>query len=143
MIRNRPMRHTLSAALVAVVALLTSSCSDSPGTVKGIVTLNKQPLKSGLITFESQVGNKDAFWAAIRDGAYETGSIPSGPCKVTVIHSAVAAKPEEEVGGNDLVPTRNPGARSDSEVPEKYHRSDTSGLEYSVKPGENKYDVNL
>lgn len=142
MTRIRSLRRTLPAALVAA-ALLTRSGSDSPGTVTGKVTLNQKPLKSGLITFESEVGNKDAFSAAIRDGVYATGPIPSGPCQVTVIHSAVPAKPSEEVGGNDLGPPHKPGARSAPEVPEKDHRSDTSGLDYTVKPRENTHDVEL
>lgn len=135
------LRRAAPVAAVALAALLSASCKPATGTVKGTITVNGKPLPSGLITFESEVGNKDAYSAAIQDGAYETDQIPTGPCKISIIHSAVPRP--EAVGGNDLVPGRKPGAKAAIEVPDKYGRSDTSGLTITVKEGVNTFDKDL
>lgn len=136
------LRRVASFALVVAAAALSASCTGGgTGTVKGKITVNGQPLPRGLITFESEVGNRDAFAAAIVDGEYETGPIPAGPCKVTVIHSDFAQPSAPE--GNDLIPTRTAKDQPGLTVPDKYHQADTSGLTFTVKPGENTYDQDL
>ena len=138
----RRLRRIAAFAAVAAAAVLSASCTGGGnGTVSGRITLNGQPLKDGLITFESQVGSMNAYSAAIRDGIYETEPIPAGLCKVTVIHSAVPRP--TETGGNDLVPVRTPKQGPGQVVPDKYHKSDTSGLTFTVKAGANTYDQDL
>lgn len=134
------LRRAAPVATVALAALLSASCSSGVGTVKGTVTVGGKPLPNGLITFESEVGNKDPFSAAIADGAYETGPIPAGPCKITITHAAMA---RPAVGGNDLTPARAARGKSAIEVPAKYARSDTSGLTFTVKSGANTFDKDL
>lgn len=135
------LRRAAGFAAVALTAVLSASCGGGSSKVSGRITVNGQPLPDGLITFESDVGNRDAFSAAIKDGIYETGEIPAGPCKVTVIHSAV---PRPTVtGGNDLVPVRSAKDGPGITVPVKYHKSETSGLTYTVKSGANTYDQDL
>jgi hypothetical protein len=137
------LHRALPVALAALAAVLSAGCTGGgTGTVKGKITVNGNPLPSGLITFESQTGKKNAYAAAIRDGMYETDQIPSGPCKITVVHSAI---PAPESGGNDLLAGRKGGARVAGvvEVPRKYHSSDTSGLELEVKAGANTFDKDL
>jgi hypothetical protein len=121
----------------ALVAFALTGCAPASGIVQGKITVNGSPLQAGLITFQSEVGNHDAFSAAIQDGHYETGPIPTGPCKVTVVHSSVA-KPA--AGGSDLNRVRAAGAIT---VPEKYGRADTSGITVTVKPGGNTFDRDL
>ena len=136
------LRRAASLAAVAAAAVLSASCTGGgTGVVSGRITVNGQPLPDGLITFESEVGNKNAYAAAIRQGVYETEPIPAGPCKVTVIHSAVPRP--AETGGNDLVPVRKAKDGPGITVPDKYHRSDTSGLTFTVKSGANTYDQDL
>lgn len=127
-----PIRRTF-----ALVAVTLAGCAPATGTVSGTITINGKPLTAGQITFQSEVGNHDAFSAPITDGHYETGPIPAGPCKVTVIHSSVA-KPA--ASGNDLVQAR--GSRSIA-VPDKYGRADSSGLTFTVKSGANTFDRDL
>jgi hypothetical protein len=140
-----PLRRFAPALALAATCFFATGCSESTGTVSGTITVNGKPLPAGLITFESQVGKHDAFSAAIKDGKYETAPIPAGDCKITVIHSTVAG-PGGSGGGNDLAPPK-PGAGGKTgpaiEVPSKYQRSDTSGLEFKVKSGPNTFDKDL
>jgi hypothetical protein len=137
---RRLYRVTACAALLAGTVLSASCTGSATGTVKGKITVNGQPLPDGLITFESEVGNKDPFSAAVKDGAYETGPIPVGLCKVSVIQNKV---PRPAAPGNDLVPVANPRDRAAVTVPPKYGRSDTSGLTFDVKAGPNTFDKDL
>lgn len=128
---------TLLRRAFALATVFLAGCAPATGTVQGKITVNGTPLTAGLITFHSEVGNHDAFSAPVKDGRYETGAIPAGPCKVTVIHSSVA-KPA--AGGSDLGRARTAGA---VEVPEKYGRADTSGLTFTIKLGANTFDRDL
>ena len=121
----------------ALATVFLAGCSPATGTVQGKITVNGTPLAAGLITFQSEVGNHDAFSAPVKDGRYETGPTPAGPCKVTVIHSSVV---RPAARGSDLGRTRTAGV---VEVPEKYGRADTSGLTFSIKPGANTFDRDL
>jgi hypothetical protein len=127
-----PLRRAFALATVFLVG-----CAPATGTVQGKITVNGTPLPAGLITFQSEVGNHDALSAPVKDGRYETGPIPVGPCKVTVIHSSVA---RPAAGGSDLGRARTAGV---VEVPEKYGRADTSGLTLTIKSGANMFDRNL
>ena len=134
------VRRAAPLALVALAALAAGCGPHASGTVEGKITVHGKPLPAGLITFESEVGNRDAYSAQIQDGAFKTGPIPAGPCKITVINSTASGPPP--VGGNDLSPTRAPRAGV-VEVPVKYGRSDTSGLTFTVKEGTNTFDQDL
>jgi hypothetical protein len=121
----------------ALATVFLAGCAPATGTVQGKITVNGKPLPAGLITFHSEVGNHEVFSAPVKDGRYETGPIPAGPCKVTVIHSSVA-KPA--AGGSDLGRARTAGV---VKVPEKYGRGDTSGLTFAIKSGANTFDRDL
>src|SRR2546423_1656505 len=102
---SRPLRLVPLAALAAALAL--AGCgSGGTGVVSGKVTVNGKPLKKGLITFSSEVGNRDPYSARIVYGAYQTGEIPCGPAKVTIYPAQInpAELPEEVKGGGDRVP---------------------------------------
>ena len=135
---------------VAAVLAAAAGCGPPPtGTVSGVVKAGGQPVASGLITFESEVGKRDVFSAAIIDGKYATDEIPVGPTKVSVINRQgnPAAPPPKETKlmagqGSDLAPPpkqRGPAG----EVPAKYSSSDTSGLTYDVTKGPNTKDYDL
>lgn len=137
----RRLRRAAAFAAVAAAALLSASCGGGgTGTVTGKITVNGQPLPNGLITFLSEVGNQDPFPAYIKDGLYETGQIPAGPCKVTISHSDFTRPSAPE---NDLVPPPAARAGGAGTVPDKYASADTSGLTFTVKAGPNTYDQDL
>jgi hypothetical protein len=136
-------------AAVAALAALTAGCGPPPtGTVSGTVKVNGQPVANGTITFESEVGTRDVFSAAVIDGKYATDPIPVGPTKVSVVNRQPnpAAPPPKEgklMAGQsgDLTAPARPAAAGG--VPTKYNSSATSGLTYEVTKGENKKDFDL
>ena len=84
----RSLRRSAPLAALAAAVLALAGCgSGGTGVVAGKVTVNGKPLKKGLITFSSEVGNRDAFSAAIKDGLYKTGEIPCGLAKVTALNA--------------------------------------------------------
>jgi hypothetical protein len=144
------VRRILRSAPVIAVALATlagTSCTTQTGTVKGIITVGGKALPSGLITFQSEVGNHDVFSAKITDGAYETSAVPCGPAKISIIHSMLeSGQAHVEAGGNDLVPEAPRKAAAGPAkllVPAKYHSPETSQLSTTIKPGVNTFDQDL
>jgi hypothetical protein len=134
---------------LALASLSAAGCVPPPtGTVSGIVkTSDGKPLPKGLITFLSEVGNRDVFNAVIVNGKYLTSEVPAGPAKVVIVPDlarsvGTGVSPNQE--GNDLVPRRNPADEKKlAEVPAKYQNADTSGLHVIVQTGENTFDVDL
>lgn len=141
-------------AVVAAAAWLTAGCGPpATGKVTGTVTAGGQPVKNGTITFSHTEGNRDVFSAAVKDGKYETGDIPVGLTKVSVVarmgnpaESGPAAKPAEGIGAGlgpaDGRPPPKAGLRT-AEIPAKYNDPGTSGLTYEVVKGPNKKDFDL
>jgi hypothetical protein len=145
-------RNSARAAAVGTLALAISSLagcgSGGTGVVAGKVTVGGQPLKEGLVTFSSEVGNRDVYNAAIRDGEYRTDPIPCGLAKITVYPPYPGPRmTAEEKAGGDRVRTGPPKGRGGKDegpvVDPKYGNTETSGLSYTVKPGEQRHDVEL
>lgn len=137
-------------ALWAAAVFAAAGCGPPPtGTVSGVVKVGGQPVASGLITFESEVGKRDVFSAAVIDGKYATDPIPVGPTKVSVVtrqgNPAAAPAPKEGklMAGQSGDLTAPPRAAAAGGVPTKYNSSATSGLTYDVTAGENKKDFDL
>lgn len=127
------------------LAALAAGCGAPPaGTVTGTVKVDGRPVPNGLITFSSEVGTRDSFPAAIRDGKYTTGAIPAGAAKVTVISRGGSPAEAKEAGGGDLVPPpKKGGGKKDGSVPARYGAVATSGLAHDVTAGEQKKDFDL
>jgi hypothetical protein len=126
--------------------LLAAGCANAgKGTVKGKITVKGKALPRGLITFESQVGRRDSYSAAIINGDYETVEIPAGLAKISIVPSLISVTegPPAEAKGGDLHPPVHAKKAEKIEVPEKYHLSTTSSLEMTIKPGENYFNQDL
>jgi hypothetical protein len=138
--------HGLAACLL-VFALLGAGCGGprGKGTVSGKITVGGKPLSKGLITFLSQVGNKDSYNAAIVNGEYQTGEIPVGPATIVILPAMRASPntPPEEAKSGDLIPQGKPGGSKTMDVPEKYHSANTSALQTTIKPGVNDFSTDL
>src|SRR5262245_15978806 len=141
------MRRLAVLVVFAPVALAGTSCTTQTGTVQGTITVGGKALPSGLITFQSEVGNHDVFSAKITNGSYETSAIPCGPAKISIIHSMVeTSQAHVEAGGNDLVPGSPRKAAAGPtriQVPSRFHSPDTSQLSITIKPGVNTFDQDL
>lgn len=146
---RRSLRSLLFLALASVSAAGCGGVGGGPtGTVSGkVMTSDGKPLAKGLITFLSEVGNKDVFNAAIVNGKYLTSEMPAGSAKVVITpdlgkSGGQGVSPNKE--GNDLAPRPNPAdGNKQIEVPAKYQNADTSGLQFTVQSGENTFDVKL
>jgi hypothetical protein len=140
-----PARLAACGALLAAVALLPGCGRTDFGTVSGKVTVNGRPVRAGLITFQSGVGNRDVYTAAIRDGEYRTDEIPIGPTQVAVVPAldAPPGGPPPESTAGDLRPAPRRGSRTDAGIADRYQNLDTSGLAFEVQRGENTFSPDL
>ena len=136
-----------SRLTVVMVLLAAAGCGDASGNVSGRVSFNGSPLPSGKVTFLCEGGSKPVFTANIRDGRYEIKGVPVGAVKITV----ATYKPSQPVA---RPPGFGPTSRPDSEaapkepeqyveIPPRYGLADGSNLTYSVKPGEQEFDIPL
>jgi hypothetical protein len=107
------------------------------------VTVGGQPVANGLITFSSDVGKRDSFSAAVRDGKYTTGPIPVGPTRVTVVTRGANPAAAGNEGGSDVAPPARKAAKKEATVAPRYAATDTSGLGHDVAPGENVKNFDL
>ena len=105
--------------------------------VAGRVTIGGEPVTTGGIEFEDRAAGISAGTALNADGSYEIRrlgkrGLPPGDYRVAV---RPLPRPSDEgrlVGDGRPVP--RPSA---SAIPEKYHRTETSGLKITVVGGDN------
>src|SRR5262245_22811185 len=86
------LRRSLAAVVLA--AGLVAGCTPSgakSGTVTGLVTLDGQPLKSGLIRFVPTDGKTPTADAPITDGRY-SALVPLGEKRVEISSGKVVGK---------------------------------------------------
>lgn len=118
-----------------VLTLASAGCGGDWGTVSGTVTLDKVPLKGGMITFHPATpGDGTTAYGEIHDGAYtirtgQKSGLKIGLCRVTVSASTI---PRE--GTNEAAKLL---------TPVKYSRPETSKLEADVKAGSNVFPFDL
>jgi hypothetical protein len=126
------------AAAVSLMTLLAAGCEEAgTGSVRGTITVAGRPLPRGSITFLPAAGDRDPVTAAVIDGVYDTGPMPTGPARITIMHSTHAPA----AAGGDRTSPRLPADAP--RVPAKYHSPDTSGLSLPVKPGANTFDYDV
>jgi hypothetical protein len=107
--------------------------------VSGKVTLDGQPVGPGAVVFAPVDGQSNPADGAIQlDGSYflktsrEVGLKP-GDYKASV---SVFDQPEVRPGERSMTPAK-------LVTPQKYADTETSGLQYTVEPGENTIDIEL
>ncbi len=118
-----------------VFSLAGAGCGGDWGTVSGTVTLDKVPLKEGMIAFHPTTpGEGVTAYGEIRDDAYtirtgQKSGLKIGHCRVTVSATTI---PKE--GTNEVARML---------TPVKYSRPETSKLEADVKAGSNVFPFEL
>lgn len=142
--RDGWLQAAFSGALCLAILLL-AGCGKPSGskgaTVEGKVTINGVSATTGQVSFT--VGSSSVSGQIQPDGTYRALDVPVGDAKVTVsaptgpkMDSKMAAKMKED--------TAMPGAGASAvPIPAKYGKAETSGLTFSVKAGDNKYDIEL
>jgi hypothetical protein len=138
-------RNVGAAALLAALALGICGCGGT-GRVSGTVTRNGQPVRSGVITFVGKDGNGTTLAFIKKDGTYTTANVPVGDASVILVNAVEepdfagpatasrAAKPSDKPAAPTKLPTV---------IPEKFGKPQTSGLTLTVRPGDNRYDIDV
>lgn len=132
----RSRRDAIRYCLIGLsTCLLGCGSHEKPrdyGKVKGTVTYQGKPLDHGRVIFQHIEG--PASDARINpDGTYELNAAV-GETRVAVD----CRGPDIQLGGmrKELIP-------GTSLIPEKFASNDTSGLKYTIIPGEDTFDIKL
>ena len=143
-IRSAPARRLFSrAALVAaLVTLLTLGCGGR-GDVSGKVTYNGKPLVFGTVQFEAS--DKTIKQANIEpDGSYSIPGVPVGEAKVAVSSDNPRSSAFQPLQREGLPPPKPmPEVVGWFPIPTKYQDLSNPKLTYTVKGGNNTYDIDL
>lgn len=132
------VRKAVVAFCLAACCAVLVGCAKKPerGAVSGTVTLDGQPLKSGLIRFLPADGQTATADAQIADGKY-TATVPPGDKKVTINSNKVTGKKEVYPGA-----VNGPTVDTVVEIlPERYHVR--TELTYTVTAGAQEKDFPL
>lgn len=141
------MRGVRSCPAVALLAvLLIVGCGGGPASVAGKVTSGGKPVVRGSVVFLTAANQ--AVSAEIQpDGSYQISEMPAGPVKVAV------SSPEQPGASNEKGGRVMPGARREKAsagpttgwfpIPGKYSDPDNSGLNTTLNPGANIYDIKV
>jgi hypothetical protein len=136
-------------AILSLSALvLIAGCGKSSGNVSGKVTLDGQPLKGGgTVTFQGSKGGVSGTISP--EGSYTISNVPPGEVKITLAPGmatgAVASATPGDPGKMQPPKTLAPPAPvlPHGNIPEKYTKPETSGLTYTVKSGNQTFDIPL
>ena len=137
----RSLRPTLSIlstlALTVFSTGLLAGCSEDSeaATAKGTVTLDGQPLTSGLIKFEPTGGGTQAGLARITENGTWTARVSRSLVGLVPGDYTVTVESTGEVAAGADADAMSEGPVS--LVPNKYTNSETSPLTLKIEPGEN------
>jgi len=128
------------ARSMLLVAIVLAGCSPSyqkeTAPVRGTVTLDGKPISAGGVSFRPVAG-RGAGGQISADGGYTLGTYSKTDGAIVGKHKVAISPPEygEEV-------TNLPAGSV--KIPQRYHNSESSGLEVEVKPDqENVIDLKL
>jgi hypothetical protein len=131
--------------LLGMAAAATIGCEKQEplGQVEGRVTLDGRPVTDAAVVFENREAGVSVTAELDADGryrveTYDRDGLPPGTYQVAVRpgtaytgEAPLAAEPGPGSGGGN------------ADVPEKYRRTDTSGLSAEVELGKNELDFEL
>lgn len=133
-----------AASLVSLFFLFTvAGCAPATGKVKGRVKLVNKYLTAGTVGFVAK-GGRVAVGQIDADGNYEIPDAPAGEVKISV--QVPSALPGATVKPPPGIPDTRPkggAAKPIVPIPAKYGNPETSGLTYTVQPGEQTHDITL
>ncbi len=136
-------RRRWPCLLVGLLTSLAAGCPASherPYPVHGVVSLDGNPLRGGLVGFEpSSPGPSNSCYGA-------EGAIGSDGSYRLTMHTANESANDGALPGlyrAVVLPGEDPSAQSSNAIPSKYCSLAGSGLEFEVKPGDNLIDIPL
>jgi hypothetical protein len=129
---------------IAIIGLFAAGCGKPKGNVKGKVYYKDKALTGGTVTVW---GDKAARSATIQeDGSYQIKAMPEGPAKVTVSTPAVSLASKDQakqVGSKGDIKVVAGSSASIVPVPPEYGDKDRTKENYTVKAGDQEYDIRL
>ncbi len=159
--------------VVSSIAWTAVGCGPSTGKVSGTVSVGGKPVPAGLITFRPDDPAANTVSAELdREGRFSI-ELPVGPCRVALdnreyqprpkagagVPSGIALSPEvmaklrqssaASTPPPEIDPTKTADAPPPREsglyipLPEKYYQVESSGLTFTVEPGEKTQDFKL
>jgi hypothetical protein len=134
---NRMKPRIVWPGVVCAVLLAASGCSSDPGkgTVSGTVTLDGQPLASGLIRFVPVDGQTPTAEATITDGEF-SAEVPIGEKRISISAPKVVGKrPAYQTPNSPMIEI------VEELLPARYNM--TSELKLNVKGGRQTEDFKL
>jgi hypothetical protein len=143
-------RACLFSSLAVLLTLALGGCgSRNTGSISGTVSYKGQPLGNGSVVFVGKEGKGDSSPIGA-DGSYQVNRAPVGQVKITVetvppapTAGAIPMAGKITPSGGPEMP-KSPGAAGKYvKIPDKYKDAAQSTLTYEVKPGSQKYDINL
>ncbi len=160
--RRLQRNSTIALLVLAGVLYVSAGCSSRQrAVVKGEVVFFDKKLTTGTVSFETQDGKRIGTGNIDFNGHYTVNDAPVGPCTVTVRVPRVPTTPlgqkmiAPKAPGN-MPPMRPPGGEDSGDsgvslidptkivtIPGKYAKAETSGLTFTVAPGENTFDITL
>lgn len=140
--RSVGCRRFWAASLLVLVA---AGCG-KPSRVTGSVTLDGVPLPAGRVTFLCDGGRRPAVSSSISmNGTYEMPDLPVGRARVSVETFKPQPRPEPSVdpttGTDHSIGWEDTGPYVP--IPARYGSPKTSGIEYTIIPGRQTFDITL
>lgn len=137
----RCRRRWLAAVSIAI-AIGCGEVSNQPTTepVSGKVSYKGQPVTKGTVTFQS-ADNRIATGQIQPDGTYSLGTFAERDGAIAGRHKVMIIAND---GDTNLMPGSSPGYKPPKDlVPQKYQKTETSGLEATVAKGKNDIPFDL
>lgn len=130
---------------ICLLALCAVGCTEHV-RVTGTVTFDDKSLPAGRVTFLCDGGQRPAISSPISaDGAYEISDPPIGRARVSV--ETFQPQPRPESGVDPQTGIDNSIGWEDTgpyvPIPKRYGSPKTSGIECTIKPGEQTFDIRL
>lgn len=133
------LKHRLLAVLLGVAAMSAVGCGggqyDNLGEVSGTITLDGEPLKHAVITFQP-TGGRPAYGKTGEDGKYQmmyTGSQSGATVGMNTVTITNGGEKRDEETGKVWF--------QKEQVPAKYNAK--SELEFDVQPGSQTHNFEL
>jgi hypothetical protein len=132
--------------IAAVVFVLSAFCLPGCGQkgpklcpVSGHVAFQGRPVSAGAVCFSNPSAGIDILAELRPDGAYSVRmangiGLPEGTYSVSVV------PPRVKLPVGTMTP---PPAPKVPDIPERYRDASISGLSLTVKPGDNRFDINM
>ncbi|QDT97524.1 hypothetical protein [Gimesia aquarii] len=149
-------RLVIPSLLIVLIGFTFSACSSKTdygpmGSVNGKLTLDGKTIDEGTqLLFMKMDAGYAAFGETDADGNYSItwardgerkSELPLGSYKV-LIQPPTVGKNTEEMSAEEMLEGGD-AAPAKPKFPVKYQQHSTSGLEYTIKEGENKIDIDL